>query len=47
MTPESRTLEEQRVEFSQNRFLAMPIAGTIAWASIGVAGAILPLGLAA
>ena len=42
-----RTLDEQRVEFARNRFLAMPIAGTIAWAIIGVAGAFLPVGLAA
>ncbi|MGH7725700.1 MAG: DUF7010 family protein [Candidatus Eiseniibacteriota bacterium] len=43
----SRTLEEQRVEFSRNRFLSMPVAGTIAWTLIGIAGLILPVGLAA
>jgi hypothetical protein len=45
-TPE-RALEAQRVEFASNRFLAMPIAGAIAWAAIGVCGAFLPVGLAA
>jgi Family of unknown function (DUF7010) len=43
----SRTLEEQRAEFASNRFLAMPIAGTIAWILVGVGGAFLPVGLAA
>ena len=42
-----RTLDEQRREFASNRFLAMPIAGTIAWTLIGVGGAFLPVGLAA
>lgn len=42
-----RTLDEQRTEFARNRFLAMPIAGTIAWALIGIAGTFLPVGLAA
>lgn len=45
-TPQ-RTLDEQRAEFARNRFLAMPIAGTIVWSVIGVAGALLPVGLAA
>ncbi len=36
------TLDEQRVEFARHRFLAMPIAGTIAWAGIGIAGMFLP-----
>lgn len=27
-----RTLEEQREEFAQRRFIALPIAGLIAWA---------------
>ena len=43
----SRTLDDQRAEFARNRFLAMPIAGSIAWLVIGVCGAILPVGLAA
>lgn len=42
-----RTLEEQRAEFARSRFLAMPIAGTIAWTAIGFCGALLPAGLAA
>jgi hypothetical protein len=42
-----RSLDEQRAEFARNRFLAMPIAGTIAWSVIGVAGALLPVNLAA
>ncbi len=43
----ARTLDDQRLEFARSRFLAMPIAGTIAWAIIGVAGAFLPVILAA
>src|SRR5690606_23689059 len=46
-TQSSLTLEEQRVEFSRSRFLAMPLAGTIAWAVIGIVGAFVPVGLAA
>ena len=46
-SPPARTLDDQRTEFAQNRFLAMPIAGTIAWSAIGVCGAFLPVGLAA
>src|SRR5262245_19868705 len=42
-----RSLDEQRVEFARNRFLAMPIAGTIAWTVIGVCGAFLRVELAA
>lgn len=41
-----RSLDEQRLEFAQNRFLAMPIAGTIAWMIIGIAGAFVPTSLA-
>lgn len=41
------TLDEQHQAFLRNRFIAMPIAGTIAWAAIGVAGALLPMRLAA
>jgi hypothetical protein len=43
----SLTLDEQRTEFGRSRFLAMPIAGTIAWSVVGVCGAFLPVGLAA
>ena len=46
-THPSRSLEEQRIEFSRSRFLAMPIAGTIAWAIIGIASLFVPLGIAA
>lgn len=42
-----RTLEEQRAEFSESRFLAMPLAGTIAWAVIGIAGMFVQVKLAA
>jgi hypothetical protein len=38
----SRSLDQQREEFAGRRFLAMPIAGAIVWAVIGVGGAILP-----
>ena len=37
-----RPLEEQRAEFASRRFLAMPLAGVIAWTVIGIAGAVLP-----
>jgi hypothetical protein len=37
-----RSLDEQRREFAGRRFLAMPLAGTIAWTVAGVAGAVLP-----
>ena len=39
----SLSLEEQRREFCDRSFLAMPIAGAIAWAVVGVAGMTLPL----
>ena len=39
MTRRPDTLESQRAEFASSPFLAMPIAGAIAWAAIGVAGA--------
>lgn len=42
----TRTLDEQRAEFVARPFLAMPLAGTLAWAVIGVAGATLPLAAA-
>lgn len=47
MTRRPDTLESQRAEFASSPFLAMPIAGAIAWAAIGVAGALLPVPLAA
>ena len=33
-----RSLEIQRVEFKQKRFLAMPIAGLLIWTIIGISG---------
>jgi len=38
-------LDEQRREFAQRRGLAMPLAGAVAWAIVGVAGTFLPAGL--
>ncbi len=35
------SLEAQRDEFSQRRFLAMPLAGSVAWTVVGAAGALL------
>lgn len=40
------SLDAQHAAFLNNRFLAMPIAGAIAWTGIGIAGAFLPLRLA-
>ncbi|MFN8586638.1 MAG: hypothetical protein U0704_02465 [Candidatus Eisenbacteria bacterium] len=42
-----RSLDVQREEFARRRFLAMPLAGAIAWAAIGAAGMVLPPVLAA
>lgn len=39
--PHSHSLEEQRVEFSRRRFVAMPLAGILAWAVVGIAGTFL------
>lgn len=39
------TLDEQRRAFAESRFLAMPLAGTIAWAVVGLCGLFLPTGL--
>ena len=36
------TLEEQRLDFARRRFLAMPLAGLIAWSVVGVGGMLLP-----
>lgn len=41
------SLDQQLADFRRNRMIAMPIAGTIAWAGIGVAGALLPMRAAA
>lgn len=40
---QSLSLDQQYAAFLNNRFLAMPIAGAIAWTAIGIAGAVLPL----
>jgi hypothetical protein len=32
------TLDQQRVEFAKRKFIAMPLAGTIVWLIIGIAG---------
>lgn len=40
------TLRELRAEFGQSRFIAMPIAGTIAWTVAGILGAQLSVGRA-
>jgi hypothetical protein len=37
-----RTLDAQREEFAARPLLATPIAGTIAWAIVGIAGVVLP-----
>lgn len=47
MTTATVSLDTQRAEFARSPFLAMPLAGTIAWAAIGVAGAFLPVMAAA
>ena len=38
-----RTLEEQRREFSERKFLATPLAGLIAWLIVGFAGITMPV----
>src|SRR5438876_12127854 len=37
-----RSLDEQRAEYARRRGLAMPLAGSIVWTLIGIAGAFLP-----
>src|SRR5258707_156198 len=36
-----RSLDEQRAEYARRRGLAMPLAGSIVWTLIGIAGAFL------
>jgi len=43
MKPTKRTLEEQRIEYTNRNFLATPLAGLIAWLIIGIAGLTLPI----
>ncbi len=45
-TFQEHSLEAQREAFARSPFLAMPLAGIIAWSLIGVAGYMLPTGLA-
>lgn len=40
------SLDAQRAAFQRRRFLAMPLAGTLAWAAVGVAGAFASAGIA-
>ena len=40
---ETRTLDEQRLEYQKNRFLAMPLAGLIVWSCVGIIGATRPV----
>jgi hypothetical protein len=42
MNKTKRALEEQRIEFSNGKFLATPLAGLIAWLLVGISGLILP-----
>lgn len=46
MTDRAPSLDQQHAAFVRQRFLAMPIAGTIAWAAIGIASVFLPSDLA-
>ena len=43
MNPIKRSLEEQRIEFANGKFLATPLAGLIAWLIVGIAGLVLPM----
>jgi hypothetical protein len=38
MEPTKRTLEAQRTEFKNGKFIATPLAGLIAWLLVGVSG---------
>lgn len=38
----TRSLDEQRREFAARRFLAMPLAGTLAWAVVALGGLLAP-----
>lgn len=43
MEATNRSLEEQRIEFSNKSFLATPLAGLIAWLTVGIAALLLPI----
>lgn len=45
--PDPSSLDFQRQAFASRRFLAMPLAGALAWSAVAVAGAVLPTGAAA
>jgi hypothetical protein len=45
--PASRSLDVQREEYARRRLLAMPLAGTVAWLAVAVAGLTLSPGRAA
>lgn len=36
------SLDEQRREYQNRRFLAMPLAGMLGWTGVGIAGSVLP-----
>ncbi len=42
MKTEVQSLEKQRQEFAQRKFLAMPLAGIIMWTIAGIGGIFLP-----
>lgn len=42
-----QTLDQQRTEFTHRRFLAMPLAGTICWALVGIISYFVPSAIAA
>ena len=46
VAPADLSLDAQHAAFVQNKFLAMPIAGAVAWTAIGVVGALAPLSVA-
>ncbi|MBU1372300.1 MAG: hypothetical protein KKG25_14535 [Bacteroidetes bacterium] len=43
MEQTKRTLEEQRVEYTNRNFIATPLAGLIAWLIVGIAGLTLSM----
>lgn len=43
---QERTLDEQRLEYQKQRFLAMPLAGLIVWTCVGIVGATMPVAYA-
>lgn len=43
MEQTKRTLEEQRIEYTNRNFIATPLAGLIAWLIVGIAGLTLSI----